>query len=1259
MVAGHSYAVSVQMRNDGTNTWTVAESYRLGSQNPADNSTWGLARISVPTNIASGQTATFSFSVTAPATTGIYNFQWKMVRDGVTWFGALTPNVTVTVSAPPNVAPTVGITAPSSGQSYSTGSTVSITATAFDSDGTIQRVEFYVDGAKIGEDAASPYAQSWTSTQGNHSLTAKAVDNAGAVSTSASVDITVKTAPTLPEEPPPLPVNPTSRTDIITYEDNLSLWVIGQQKSSTNVETGLIESRTVYDPATALPIETYAFEKLQQRMTYDTTSAVSTAQRGTLKTVSDGRDAGTYDTTVTLSNWKRGIPQTIQFADGTQKSAIVSDLGLITSVTDEIGASTCYQYDAMGRLTQVNYPLETTGACDMTGTSWNQSGAYFRPLTATDWKPAGVSTGQWHRAEWQGGYRKVTYFDALWRPVLTNEYDDSNTASTLRAVSASYDADGRVTFQSYPSSQGVPPQQGITTRYDALGRVTQTEQTSELGTLVTKIAYLTDFRTQVTNPRGKVTTTGYMTYDQPATDWPVAITHPEGTYTDIERDTFGKPKNLTRRDATGSPGNWQRRYFAYNTYQELCSRTEVETGTTAMGYDAAGNLAWSASGQAWAPGGPCAAATDAAVAARRVDRTYDPRNRLSTLTFPDGNGNQTWSYYSDGLPQQVTTNNAGVVATNTYTYNSRRLLAGETLSQPNWYTWSLGYGYNANGHLSTLVQPGSESISFAPNALGQPTQAVSSYANYATGVSYYPNGAMQQFTYGNGLVHTLTQNARQLPSRSQDAYNGVAVLDDGYDYDFNGNVAAISDALAGNRGNRTMTYDGLDRLTSTVSPMFGGTISYSYDALDNLQTLTALGRNLRYCYDTGFRLSFVRSGSTSCSDGSATTSLTYDMQGNLRTKNAVTYTFDYGNRLRSASGQESYRYDAQGRRILAWAQNQGNILSFYGQDGVLRYQHDERKNRISNYVYLNGSLVSTRETDIATMVHTIKYQHTDALGTPVAVTDASRNVIERSEYEPYGKVLNRPIHGGPGYTGHVEDAATGLTYMQQRYYDPVVGRFLSVDPVAANPNTGASFNRYNYAANNPYRFKDPDGRDCVSVNGTTTCTVPKTDSNKVPTTISFPTPAGVSGKQDRASPAYHRYGIGTKHDKSDKAVQQSMVNDPTPGRDKPATPTGTLNNATGEGGRGLLAKAGGLLGNNTDSPVKSYSATDNNGNTWVINVTQPGHGLHFGYVLRGSVDGTAVSIGEGWAVPQAVPGLSDYINSVWVGQNQQNIDDAK
>ncbi|GAB2498506.1 RHS repeat-associated core domain-containing protein [Arenimonas alkanexedens] len=51
--------------------------------------------------------------------------------------------------------------------------------------------------------------------------------------------------------------------------------------------------------------------------------------------------------------------------------------------------------------------------------------------------------------------------------------------------------------------------------------------------------------------------------------------------------------------------------------------------------------------------------------------------------------------------------------------------------------------------------------------------------------------------------------------------------------------------------------------------------------------------------------------------------------------------------------------------------------------------------------------------------------------------------------------------------------------MQQRYYDPGIGRFLSIDPVTANSVNGTNFNRYWYGNNNPYRFSDPDGRLAV------------------------------------------------------------------------------------------------------------------------------------------------------------------------------------
>ena len=103
----------------------------------------------------------------------------------------------------------------------------------------------------------------------------------------------------------------------------------------------------------------------------------------------------------------------------------------------------------------------------------------------------------------------------------------------------------------------------------------------------------------------------------------------------------------------------------------------------------------------------------------------------------------------------------------------------------------------------------------------------------------------------------------------------------------------------------------------------------------------------------------------------------------------------------------------------------------------------------------------------------------------VLETNASGAVItgSRERMTAYGEPADGGYADGPGYTGHVTDAASKLTYMQQRYYDPMVGRFLSVDPMASDTITGWNFNRYNYAANNPHKFKDPDGRARTCVDG--------------------------------------------------------------------------------------------------------------------------------------------------------------------------------
>jgi hypothetical protein len=73
---------------------------RLGSQSPEDNTLWGLNRVDIPGPVAPDTEAIFRFSLTAPSEQGIYPLQWRMVDEGVEWFGDPTPSVAVVVARP-------------------------------------------------------------------------------------------------------------------------------------------------------------------------------------------------------------------------------------------------------------------------------------------------------------------------------------------------------------------------------------------------------------------------------------------------------------------------------------------------------------------------------------------------------------------------------------------------------------------------------------------------------------------------------------------------------------------------------------------------------------------------------------------------------------------------------------------------------------------------------------------------------------------------------------------------------------------------------------------------------------------------------------------------------------------------------------------------------------------------------------------------------------------------------------------------------
>ena len=135
-------------------------------------------------------------------TTAPYSYTWTGVAAGSYTLtakaydnvGAVTTSTaaTVTVSAPANVPPTVALTSPATGATFTAPATISLMVTAADSDGTVSKVEFYNGATLLGTATTAPYSYTWTSvTAGSYTLTAKAYDNLNAVTTSTAATVTV------------------------------------------------------------------------------------------------------------------------------------------------------------------------------------------------------------------------------------------------------------------------------------------------------------------------------------------------------------------------------------------------------------------------------------------------------------------------------------------------------------------------------------------------------------------------------------------------------------------------------------------------------------------------------------------------------------------------------------------------------------------------------------------------------------------------------------------------------------------------------------------------------------------------------------------------------------------------------------------------------------------------------------------------------------------------------------------------------------
>jgi RHS repeat-associated protein len=339
-------------------------------------------------------------------------------------------------------------------------------------------------------------------------------------------------------------------------------------------------------------------------------------------------------------------------------------------------------------------------------------------------------------------------------------------------------------------------------------------------------------------------------------------------------------------------------------------------------------------------------------------------------------------------------------------------------------------------------------------------------------------------SYGNGYVYTAVQNARLLTETAQAVSGSLAALSRVYGYDANGRITTITDnAVAGE--NRAFTYDGLGRLATATGPWGAG--AYAYDAVGNLRSWTQGTATHSTIWN------MVRNQPTSATTtGYGTRNIAHDARGNVTTLGGLSFVYDETNQPVSVSGATSgtYVYDGNLKRVkqVVGGKTIYNVYStLTGKVSIVDNATTNERN-----VMIDAGAASVRWNPVSGAEIT----YLDHLGSPVASTDWSGGVLWRESYTPFGEKRNDPAanRDKPSFTGHIDDDATGLTYMQARYYDSTLGRFLSSDPVGFAKGGVSFFNRYTYTSNDPINLFDPSGRCQVDPNTGTKTGICPTDT---------------------------------------------------------------------------------------------------------------------------------------------------------------------
>ncbi len=512
----------------------------------------------------------------------------------------------------------------------------------------------------------------------------------------------------------------------------------------------------------------------------------------------------------------------------------------------------------------------------------------------------------------------------------------------------------------------------------------------------------------------------------------------------------------------------------------------------------------------------------------QVSIGYDLLGRRTSLDDPDA-GFMSYTLNPLGLVAKEIDANGTVTR---YSYDeldrvvSRTDDADTTSAQTHqWVFDNKLHGLGMLGSLRGFDSDGgiyNEEYSFTSLSLQEDVTVTIDGVSYVTHTHYDNFQRIKGLTYPTGFTYQNEYNAYGYLNRTEKLDGSLLWRSN--TMDARGNFTQFE---YGNSVVSDQTFDPNTGAIETINARVNGdgyTVQdheYDFSSLGNLNYRIdhKFGITESFCYDSMNRIKAARIGSCSESD----TDFTYDVLGNIRSKDGVSdYAYASG-RPHAVSRYDgsNYEYDDAGQMLSGGGRSIsytafGKPSYFSKGNNWASFTYDANKNRIARkdsngkdttYIGL-GFYEINRSNDDTQHIHYIGdyaryvietglinddyfvYLHRDHLSSIVAETGENISFISTTSewmgFSPWGERLSQDWSGSElgesyvpdssrGFTDHEHIDGVGLIHMNGRVYDPVIGRFLTPDPLVQAPNNTQSYNRYSYVFNNPLSFVDPSG----------------------------------------------------------------------------------------------------------------------------------------------------------------------------------------